>query len=84
MRAMMSVSQACGSMPFILTDPDADAARDRDHHRLRSSRTRCNSSVSTYRTTRSRQAAKFDLDYSGLARCAGGEDDGCGALVDAK
>lgn len=36
-------------------DPDPDAARDWDHRRLKSSRTRCRDSVSTSRSTRTRQ-----------------------------
>jgi hypothetical protein len=65
-------------------DTDPDAARDRDHRCLKSSRTCCRASVSTSRSTRTRQPRPSSIStIPALARCAGGEDGGCGAHVNA-
>ena len=65
-------------------DPDPDAARDRDHCRLRSSSTRCSASASTSRSTRTRQPPLSSISIiPTLARCAGGDDGGCGVRVEA-
>src|ERR1700730_3376025 len=66
-------------------DPDPDAARDRDHRRLRSSSTRCSASASTSRSTRTRQPPLSSISIiPTLARCAGGDDGGCGMHVEAR
>src|SRR6202022_3502630 len=63
-------------------DPDPDAARDRDHRRLRSSSTRCSASASPSRSTRTRQPPLSSISIiPTLARCAGGDDGGCGMHV---
>src|SRR5262245_54092516 len=59
-------------------DPDLDAARDRDHRRLRSSSTRRSASASTSRSTRTRQPPSSISIIPALARCAEGDDGGCG------
>ena len=63
-------------------DPHSDAARDRDHRRLRSSRTRRSASASTSRSTRTRQPPTSISIIPALLRCAGGGDGGCGAHID--
>lgn len=79
-------SQARKAAPHVRVargNPDPDAARNRDHRRLRSSRTRCSASPSTSRSTRTRQPPPSSISMIPvLARCAGGEDAGCGALID--
>src|SRR3984885_4064771 len=65
-------------------DPYPDAARDRDHRRLRSSSTRCSASASTSRSTRTRKPPLSSISIiPPLARRAGGDDGGCGAHVGA-
>src|SRR5438874_2686961 len=50
-------------------DPDPDAARYRDHSRLRTSRTRPNASASTFSSTPTRLPASTDLKASLKATC---------------
>ena len=65
-------------------DPDPDAARDRDHRGLKSSSTRCSASASTSRSTRTRQPPLSSISIiPTLARCARGDDGGCGVHVEA-
>src|SRR6202007_1440092 len=64
-------------------DPNPDAARNRDHRRRSSSRTRCSASTSTSRSTRTRQPPPSSISMiPALARCAGGEEAGCGASLE--
>lgn len=63
-------------------DPDADAARNRDHRRRKSSRTCCSASHPRH-GQRTRQPPPSSISMiPALARCAGGEDVGCGALLE--
>src|SRR5689334_5614508 len=59
-------------------DPNPDAARNRDHRPLRSSRTRCSASTSTSRSTRTRQPPSSISMIPAFARGAGGENADCG------
>src|SRR5437870_5538450 len=63
-------------------DPDPDVAWDRNHHRLRSSRTRCSASVSTSRSTRTRQPPSSISIMPTFARSLAGDGRGCPTTVD--
>ena len=76
-------------MPFLmsvwpLATQIRTPARDRDHRRSRMASTRASASVSTSRSTRTRQPPLSSISIiPPLARCAGGDDGGCGVHVEA-
>ncbi|MGY4198982.1 hypothetical protein ACVIM9_008323 [Bradyrhizobium sp. USDA 4520] len=76
-------SHAATHVGVARVNPNADAARDRDHRRRNSSRTCCSASPPTLQSTRTRQAPPSSMSMiPALARCAGGEDAGCGASLE--
>ncbi len=64
-------------------DPNPDAARNLDHRHRSSSRTHCSTSTALSRSTQTRQPPPSSISMTpALARCAGGEEDDCRALLE--